>query len=103
MNVRVTVEFAKAETIVSRFVFICNREQDLGAGMDVAVAFFRRQHPQMSLFDESVCLLFIRNSLRRALAPDRHPEIAPAHLAAEGRASRDPWRPSARTPPQLVS
>jgi hypothetical protein len=58
MNVPVTVEFAKAETIVSTFVFICNREQDLGAGVDAAVAFFRRQHPQRSLFDESVCLLF---------------------------------------------
>ena len=58
MNVRVTVEFAKAKTIVSRFVFICDREQDLGAGMDAAVAFFRRQHPQRSLFDESVCLHF---------------------------------------------
>jgi len=25
MNVRVTVEFAKAETVVSTFVFICSR------------------------------------------------------------------------------
>ncbi len=60
MNVRVTVEFARAETVVSTFVFICNREQDLGAGMDAAVAFFRRQHPQRSLFDEVVCLNFQR-------------------------------------------
>jgi hypothetical protein len=58
MNVRITVEFAKAETVVSRFVFICNREQGLGAGVDAAVTFFRRQHPNMSLFDESVCLRF---------------------------------------------
>ena len=60
MNVRVSVEFAKAETKVSRFVFICDREQDLGAGVDAAIAFFRRQHPNRSLFDESVCLSFQR-------------------------------------------
>jgi hypothetical protein len=58
MNVRITVEFAKAESVDSRFVFICSREQDVGAGLDAAVAFFRRQHPNRSLFDESVCLHF---------------------------------------------
>jgi hypothetical protein len=57
MNVRVTVEFAKAETIVSRFIHL---QQGAGSrGWDgCGRRFFRRQHPQMSLFDESVCLLF---------------------------------------------
>jgi hypothetical protein len=58
MNVRITVEFAKAESVESRVGVLCSREQDVGAGLDAAVAFFRRQHPNRSLFDESVCLHF---------------------------------------------
>jgi hypothetical protein len=58
MDVRITVTFSKSKAEVSAFTFICQQEQDLGAGVDAAVAFLRRRHPEISLFDTSMHVSF---------------------------------------------
>jgi hypothetical protein len=58
MDIRIAVKFLKGKTIVSDFIFVCSREQDLGSGVDAAVTFFRRQHADMSLFDTSIGISF---------------------------------------------
>jgi hypothetical protein len=76
MNVRITVEFAKAEIVDSRFVFICSREQDLGAGVDAAVTFSPATPQHVVVRRERVPTLREGNSLRRALAADQHQGLA---------------------------
>lgn len=58
MNIRIAVKFLKGETVISNFVFVCSREQDLGSGVDAAVTFFCRQHAGVSLLDTSMALSF---------------------------------------------
>jgi hypothetical protein len=61
MEIRIAVKFLKGETVVSDFIFVCSREQDLGSGVDAAVTFFRRQHADMSLFDTNIGISFEKN------------------------------------------
>ena len=56
VNARITVTFLKDKAEVSAFTFICMQEADLVAGVDAAVTFLRRRHPEISLFDTSMVI-----------------------------------------------